>query len=219
MESRVTKHPRSSSRSGRKLKLNARAARQEQTRRRIVEAAVALHERIGPLATTVTAIADRAGVERLTVYRHFPDQETLHAACTAHYFALNPPPRPEDWSEIDDPEARLRHGLSELYAYWARTERMMSSVLRDHEVDPERAGRGAVAYIAGAKAALSKGWGVRGRRLARLDAAVGHAVHFLTWRSLVRNESLDSREAVDLVARLVLAVARPDEDARPASEA
>jgi AcrR family transcriptional regulator len=203
----VSKQDRSPSRTGRKLKLRARAERQEQTRQRIVEAAVELHQRLGPLATTVTAIADRAGVERLTVYRHFPEEELLIAACTAHYFALNPPPKPEEWIGVEDPEARLRHGLGELYAYWDRTESMMSSVLRDHEVDPERAGRGAVAYMRRAKAALTRRWGIRGRKRKRLDAAVGHAVHFFTWRSLVRDEGLRQEEAVQLMVALVLEAA------------
>jgi len=99
----VSEHPRIASATGRKLKLRARAQRQQETRRRIVSAAVALHEELGPLATTISAIAKRADVERLTVYRHFADEKSLFRACTEHYFAAHPPPQPERWLELSDP--------------------------------------------------------------------------------------------------------------------
>ena len=170
-------------------------------------AAVELHQRDGPLATTITAIAERAGVERLTVYRHFPDEPSLHAACTAHYFAHNPPPDPERWRKRRDPEERLRTALEELYEFWRRTEPMMSSVLRDYEVDPERAGGGAVAFMARARDALLPGWSLRGRARTRLVAAIGHAVHFRTWRSLVGDGELTTAEAVEQMSEYVLLVA------------
>jgi len=206
----VSEQTRSSSRAGRKLKLKARAERQEQTRRRIIQAAVELHEQVGPLATTITAIAERAGVERLTVYRHFPSEESLLTACTSHFFSQNPPPDPAEWAAIEDPSARLRRGLDELYAFWARTEPMMSSVLRDHEVDADRAGGGAVALMAQATNVLAQGWTVSGRKRSRLNAAIGHAAHFYTWRSLVRDFGLTTGSALALMADFVSCIAEAD---------
>ena len=93
-----------------------RAEQEEETRLRITEAAVDLHGSVGPARTTVSAIAERAGVQRATVYRHFPDEEALFAACSSHWAALNPPPDPAAWAEIADPDERLRRALSELYS-------------------------------------------------------------------------------------------------------
>src|SRR4051794_30065455 len=121
---------------GRKYELRKRAERQEETRRRIVEAAVDLHGTIGPARTTVSAIAERAGVQRHTYYRHFPDDRTLGLACSGLYAERNPMPDPEPWRGIPDPEKRLRRGLEELYAYFERNEPMLSNVTRDAEVDP-----------------------------------------------------------------------------------
>lgn len=207
----MSEQQRLASRKGRRLTLRARAQRQEETRRRIIQAAVELHESLGPLATTITAIAGRAGVERLTVYRHFPDERSLHEACTAHFFEQNPPPELGSWKRIEEPAARLRYGLDELYAYWARTAPMMSSVLADHEREPGRAGGGAIAYMAQAKKTLLAGWAIDRRERKRLHAAIGHAVHFYTWRSLVREHGLSSRAAAALMTDLVLSVARSDE--------
>ena len=110
----------------RTYKLKQRAAQQAETRQRIVEAAVALHESLGGAGATVTAIAERAGVGRLTVYRHFPDERALLTACTTHYFVQHPPPDPAAWARIADPESRLRQALGELHAYYRRTEGMLA---------------------------------------------------------------------------------------------
>ncbi|MGH9024452.1 MAG: TetR/AcrR family transcriptional regulator [Acidimicrobiia bacterium] len=188
----------------RPYRLKERAVRQEETRRRITEAAVALHQERGPLATTISAIAERAGVQRLTVYRHFPEEASLFAACTRHYFSLHPFPDPAAWSEIGDPVARLHSVLGELYAYWGRTEQMFSAVLRDAEVDAERSRTAPLAaYLSHARNVLVAGWRVRGRRRRLLVGVVGHAVQFHTWRSLVRDHDLSDAEAVDLMVMLV----------------
>src|SRR5690606_6889289 len=105
--------------------LKQRAKAEADTRRRIVEAAIHLHESVGDAATTVTAIADRAGVGRVTVYRHFPDERSLLTACTNHYFELNPPPDPASWAGIADPNQRLETALTDLYAFYRRTEGML----------------------------------------------------------------------------------------------
>src|SRR5689334_1200968 len=115
----------------RQYTLKRRADKQQQTRQRIVDAAVHLHSSVGPAATTISAIAEQAGVERLTVYRHFPDEQTLLRACSGKWLADNPPPDPGRWAAIDSPPERLRLALADLYAFYARTESMMANLLRD----------------------------------------------------------------------------------------
>src|SRR3954453_4635610 len=99
----------------RKYELKARAERQEETRRRIVEAAIDLHRTIGPAQTSFSAIAERAGVKRHTLYRHFPDERAMGLACSGLYADRNPLPDPAPWLEMGDPEERLRAGLGALY--------------------------------------------------------------------------------------------------------
>ena len=89
----------------------ARAESEEETRLRITEAIMNLHEKVGPARTTVSAIADLAGVQRATVYRHFPDVEAQVDACSTHWLSLNAPPDPSAWPEIGDPDERLRVAL------------------------------------------------------------------------------------------------------------
>jgi AcrR family transcriptional regulator len=124
---------------GRKQRVYRKRKRAEQelaTRERITEAAVALHQTLGPARTTVKAIADLAGVQRATVYRHFPDEETLCGACTAHYSARHPAPDARAWAAIRAPDARLRRALTELYAWYGKTEAMLSKVVRDLDALP-----------------------------------------------------------------------------------
>src|ERR1700741_1397047 len=108
-------------------RMKKRAELEEQTRLRITESAVALHEELGPARASISAIAERAGVRRSTVYRHFPDEEALFAACSAHWGAANPPPDPQPWTAIEDPAERTETALSELYAFYGRTEGMFTS--------------------------------------------------------------------------------------------
>src|SRR5438874_10175056 len=115
----------------RKYELKARAERQEETRRRIVEATVALHEEVGPAKTTVAEIARRAGVQRLTVYNHFPDERELYAACSSRYLADHPPPQLEDVFELDDPKRRVAMALERVYTRYEETQDMMAKILRD----------------------------------------------------------------------------------------
>ena len=193
----------------RKYELRRRAERQEETRRRIVEAAVALHEALGPARTTISDIAARAGVERATVYRHFPDERALLAACTGHYAALNPPPDPAPWAEIANPETRLRTGLAEVYGYHRRTERMSDRAARDLPDAPVLCDVLApeFAYWAGVRGALAAGWPAPEERRVLVVAAVGHAVAFPTWRSLVREQGLDEAQAVAAMAAMVRCLA------------
>ena len=107
----------------RKYEKKRRAELEAETRRRITEAAVELHGTVGPARTSISAIAERAGVRRSTVYRHFPDEAALFDACSSHWAAANPVPDMAAWASIDDPDERLRTTLDELYAFYRRTER------------------------------------------------------------------------------------------------
>jgi AcrR family transcriptional regulator len=205
---KVRKRPAAGGR--RPYRLGKRTERQAETRRRIVEAALELHTTIGPLATTISAIAERAGVERLTVYRHFPDEKTLYAACTAHYMAMHPPPDPRKWLSVDDPRDRLRRALSAQYAWFADNEQRQSAVLRDVEALRSRGDLPDRPPFEGpAVDVLSAGWGVRGRARDRLRSVLGHALSFYTWRSLEREQGLAGADAVDLMVALAEQAARP----------
>ena len=184
----------------RSYQLKRRAERQDQTRQRIIEAAIALHQTIGPAATSVSEIAERAGVGRVTVYRHFPDEPTLARACSGQYFERHPFPDPECWKAIQDPGERLRTGLREAYAYHRATEAMISHVLadaREHPVmEPYHGHWGRAADV------LTSAWPARGRRRALLRAGIALALSFDTWRTLVREQQLSDDEAVELALRL-----------------
>jgi len=193
----------------RKYTKRRRAESELETRQRITEAAVSLHGTVGPARTTISAIADRAGVQRATVYRHFPDEESLFAACSGHYAALNPPPDPGSWNEDSDHGARLRRALRETYAFFRRTEPMISNVLRDAPVVEAMAKPVArrIAYFESAVDAVVAGRPERGKARRRVRAAVAHAMSFPTWESLVRQNELDDDEAVELMAGMVEAAA------------
>ncbi|HSD78095.1 MAG TPA: helix-turn-helix domain-containing protein [Solirubrobacteraceae bacterium] len=193
----------------RRYRMRRRAELEAQTRLRITESAVELHGTVGPARTSVSAVADRAGVRRSTVYRHFPDEEALFDACSAHWAAANPPPDLASWAGIGDPDARLRSALGELYGYYRRTERMVDNLLRDEEVVPVvKARLGAYrGYLAAAHDTLLRGRPARGRARRRVAAAVGHALAFATWRSLAREQGLDDAQAADLMCRLAAVAA------------
>jgi AcrR family transcriptional regulator len=185
-----------------------RAELEAETRLRITEAAVDLHGSIGPARTTISAIADRAGVQRATVYRHFSDEEALFEACSSHWMGQHPLPDPAGWATIDDPDERLRTALRELYQWYERGESMLEKTTRDVALVP--AMRPAMeafgGWFEGAAEALLRGHPKRGVR--RQRAAIGHALSFETWRSLVREQHLSRSEAVELMTRLVALAAR-----------
>ena len=186
-----------------------RAELEGETRRRITESAVELHGTLGPARTTMSAVAENAGVRRSTLYRHFPDEEALFAACSSHWRAANPSPDPSSWAAIADVDERLRVALGELYPNYRRTEPMRSNLLRDeatHAVTA-RLMRGYHAYLAAARDALMDGRTDRGRPRTRIQAAIGHALAFATWRSLALDEELDDAAAAELMCCLVAAAA------------
>jgi AcrR family transcriptional regulator len=198
----------------RKYELKKRAEEMAETRLRITEAAIELHASVGPSRTTLSAVAERAGVERRTLYRHFPNEGDLFAACSSHYFAANPWPELGNWRAIRDPRRRLELALDELYAYYERTEPMFTRVLRDAElVDSARDAVAPLrAYLEEAAEILTIGRRLRGRRRQLLGGAVRHALAFSTWRSLATN-GVGRAEAVALVAALVeVAATQPRRD-------
>lgn len=187
----------------RPYQLKKRAERQQETRQRIVEAAVALHSEIGPARTTVKAVAERAGVERHTYYRHFPEERELLYACSGHFNEQNPLPDPEGWRGVADPEERLRRALGEVYGYYEQHELLLSNVTRDmgvhplvQEVNVARIGPTMQAM----KDVLGEGL-VAGRNRRKVMAALGLALDFATWRTLVRTNGLRNAEAAKLMAR------------------
>ena len=191
----------------RKYQLKKRAEEMAETHRRITEAAIELHGTVGPSRTTLSAVAKRAGVERRTLYRHFPTEGDLFAACSAHYFSAHPWPDLGAWRAIRDPQERLERALDDLYAYYERTEPMFSNVLRDSElVDFARDAVAPLnAFLDEAAAALMAGRGVRGRRRQLLEGALRHALAFSTWHSLSAN-GIARADAVRLTSALVDAV-------------
>ena len=192
----------------RRYQMGRRAERVEATRRRIVEAAVALHGELGIPRTTISAIAERAGVQRLTVYSHFADEMAILRACQAHWIADNPFPDLEEWSRISDPATRLRYALEEWYGFLDGTEDMMGGLLRDAEVSEVVSSALApfYDYIDHAVEILANGW----PNPARSRAAIGLALSFHTWRTLVRGQGLDRGAAVDLMVDLVQVASDPE---------
>ena len=183
----------------------------EDTRRRIAEAAFELHGLVGPAKTTIAAIAERAGVERATVYKHFPDDLALFRGCVGHGMTAHPPPDPAVWAAIEEPEERLRAGLTTLYAYYRRTENIWFNVLRDLPTMPTfqqaNAEAGVFDHFDRVRSVLSEAWRTSGRRRSLVRGAVGHAIDFHTWHSLVRVQGLSDRQAVEAMTVMVRCLA------------
>jgi hypothetical protein len=144
------------------------------------------------------------------VYRHFPDDEALFAACSSHFRAANPAPDLGTWAGIEDPAKRTETALRELYAFYGRTERMYTSLLRDEPLVPivQRRLGDFYGYLRVIEDSLMAGRGLRGRASRRTRAALGHALAFPTWRSLIREQGLGDGEAVALMSVLVQGAAR-----------
>jgi AcrR family transcriptional regulator len=188
----------------RKYTKKLRADRQQQTRERIVDAAMFLHEELGPAATTISALAEHAGVQRLTVYRHFENDEELFKACTSKWLGLNPPPQLPEYTG-ESPVDRTQAFLLSLYRYYRRTSKMWTGAYRDVEKVPSLAGpmKGFDDYLAAIARELVAGWAVHKPK--RLQATLGHAVQFAAWRSL-SEQKLSDRAMADLVCTWVRAV-------------
>src|SRR5215211_8093870 len=192
----------------RRYEKKARAAQEQETRERIVEAALALHGTVGPARTTISAIAERAGVRRATVYRHFPDERSLFMGCSGAWRERHPVPDPATWAGIAEPAARLEAALDALYGWYEGAAPMLTTLLRDMEAVPIvaelQAGR--LAYLADVEDGLASGWGARGKAARRLRATLGLALDFFTWRTLDQR-GLGRAEATALMATAVRAAA------------
>lgn len=191
----------------RQYRMGQRAEAEQRTRQRITESTVELHRALGPARTSVSAVARHAGVRRSTVYRHFPDERSLFSACTSYWTAANPLPDIGRWAAINDPTVRLTRALTELYGHYRRTERMMSSILRDEAMMPivKRMLKGYRDYLSDAREALMSGRDVRERAPEQVLAAIGHALTFGTWRSLAHEQGLTDSQVARLMCCLVAA--------------
>jgi AcrR family transcriptional regulator len=181
-----------------------RAEQQVQTRQKVVDAVLALHGEVGPAFTTVSAIAERAGVERVTVYRYFPDDLSLFSACGARFHEVHPLPETATWRHIANPVERLRAALAEVYAYHAATEPIQGNFRRDAPRLPalQQVVARAVPHWRKVTASLLSGW-PEGGEPALLTAAIGHALDFMTWRDLVRIRGLSQEQAIQMMVRFV----------------
>ena len=189
----------------RKYEQTARAVRRGATRQRIIEAIAGLHTEVGPALTTVSEIAERAGVERLTVYRHFPDEASMYQACGAYVYSLHPPPDVEGWKTIEDPLERLTRGLAELYVFYAQTERITANVLRDEKLLPVLARTANMGgWLTGAADVLVQAWTGAERDL--VSPLVRPGASFYSWQLLTQVSELSNQEVVQLIARLVVCV-------------
>ena len=189
----------------RPYRMRRRAALEEQTRRRITESTVALHEELGPARTSISAIAKRAGVRRSTVYRHFPNEDALFDACSSYWLAANPPPDHRTWAAIEDPTERTKAAIRELYAFYRQTQAMYSSLFRDEPMVPavQRRLDDFRRYLDSVADTLMTGRGLRGRTARQTRAAIGHALAFTTWHSLTNQQGLNDEDAVDLLFTLI----------------
>ena len=182
----------------------------QQTRQRITEATVELHQSVGPARTTVSAIAQKAGVQRHTYYAHFPETKDLYQACTAHYLERNPLPDPSRWEEISDPEERLRGALSEVYAYYQGNEAMLTNVLRDMPFDPVLQENNVLLfrYWEAMRDTIADAFEASGEQHEGLLGAVALALELQTWRTLVGQQGLEDDRAVELMVGMVRCLMR-----------
>jgi AcrR family transcriptional regulator len=184
----------------RKYQMNKRAEQVDTTRQRIVDAAVALHGSVGPARTTISGVAEQAGVTRLTVYRHFADDEALFSACSSHWLSQQQLPDPAAWSELADPLERLHGGLTDLYRFYRDGEPMLRRIYGDWAALPERHRTDLQKRDTFFRDRLLEAFPDPGN--ARLRAVVAHAVSFWTWRSLCHDNGLSNPDAVHAMAGL-----------------
>jgi AcrR family transcriptional regulator len=184
----------------RKYTKNRRSEQQEQTHMRIVDAAMMLHEEMGPASTSIKAIAERAGVQRLTVYRHFPDEDGLYLACSTHWLKLNPPPDVSEWKDIEQVRTQVSEALLAFYRYYHNTEMMWTKVYRDIEQVPavEKVMVGYETYLDTVRDGLLAPWRLKGKSKRQLSITLRHALRFSTWQSL-ECENLKNKQKIELV--------------------
>lgn len=182
-----------------------RAEQEAETRQRIVEAALALHGEVGPNDTTISMIAERAGVQRHTVYAHLPDERAVFMACSGLFDERQPMPSPELWAGLNDPEARLRTALLALYAWFDRNAAVTGHVLRDAEQNPTLREVSDLRFgvpLGTMFAALADGLSETQR------ATLALALSYYTWRTLMRQSGLRLEAAADLMVGSIMAAGR-----------
>lgn len=196
----------------RPYRMRRRAEQVDETRQRITEAAMRLHTSVGPSETSIAAIAEAAGVTRLTVYRHFPDQEALFEACTAHWASLHPAPDPAAWAGIEELGPRARRVLGELYAWYDEVGEGLRPIRRDVAALPPAARASLAAEDAALADALAGPQGTAGTpRARRVRAIAAHLVTLEAWWSLVVEQGLTSGEAAEAgVTWLLAAEGQPE---------
>ena len=190
--------------------MRARARTADQTRRRIIEAAIALYIARGPADTTISAVAAHGRVQRLTVYRHFPDELLLVEACWAYWSNLHPLPSAIRWEEMTDPRQRLRAALDALYLYYDAAGTLLERLLLDRERMPVLVDvmQPFNVWLADLREQLLGGWDVHGRPRQWIVALVDHAVRLTTWASLSRDGTLQPGDAPRLICRAIADIAR-----------
>lgn len=183
----------------RSYKMSERAKSQAETRQKIVEATMHLHEEIGPRNTSISAIAERAGVQRLTVYRHFPDETAVFQACTSHWLSLNPPPDPADWAEISEPVEKFRTAVAALYDYYSRTRAMWTVSFRDVSEVPalQQPMADVAAFLGSIADDLIAAFG-DAADTDHIGPTIRHVLHFPTWTDL-EDQGLTNTQKLDLV--------------------
>ncbi len=186
--------------STRKYTNTRRAEQQEQTRERIVGAVMALHEKLGPANTSIKAIAEKAGVQRLTVYRYFPDDDSLFQACTSEWFKLHPPPDITEWADIEDAGRHSTAVLLAFYRYYRKTEKMWKGAYRDvEEIKALKKPMGMFeGYLDQVRDEMLKRWKAKGKRKQQLSTTLRHCLRFTSWESLKR-EKLNDQQITELV--------------------
>ncbi|MCU1472902.1 TetR/AcrR family transcriptional regulator [Amnibacterium sp.] len=189
--------------------MSRRVEQVDETRQRIVGAAVTLHGTVGPARTTIAAIAEVAGVTRVTVYRHFPDEEALYGACSAHWLSRQQVPDPSAWADIEQPLERLRFGLLDLYRFYRDGSGMLTGIYRDWDALPAGQRQGLGEQNLSFRRALREPF-VAASAPGVLDAVIGHAVSFWTWHSLNLDNGLSNEEAVTLMVELAASVTARD---------
>jgi AcrR family transcriptional regulator len=199
--------------STRKYTKTRRAEQQDETRARIVEATVKLHEALGPAQTSIMAIAEAAGVQRLTVYRHFPDDASLFEACTTRYLELHPPPQPAAWADIGHPGERSHAALLAFYRYYRQTEKMWRAAYRDlDQVAAMQAPMGRFeAYLDQVADDLVQAWHTTQAARKPLKLTLRHALRFATWQSL-KDARLKDRQIAELVQGWLAGVGNTERD-------
>ncbi len=184
--------------------MQGRAESQKATRRRIIDATMRLHEEVGPRGTTISAIASEAGVQRLTVYRHFPDEKALFEACTSHWLQLNPPPQPESWGSITEPMERTKAAARAFFRYYSATQRMWRRSHRDIGEVPSL-GRPMArfsAFVVSVGNDLAAALAHERAASHLVAVTLQHAIAFSTWEDLERL-GLSDAEKSDLVVRWI----------------